>query len=93
MTRQAIALGQQIFLAVFLLPAFCLTQQPTEPVDTSPIDGETYYLINQVSGLQMDLNNGSSAAGALIVIDDRSFTSLSQRWAMTRLPTGSWAMV
>jgi arabinogalactan endo-1,4-beta-galactosidase len=92
MTRQAIALGQQIFLAVFLLPAFCLTQQPTEPVDTSPIDGETYYLINQVSGLQMDLNNGSSAAGALIVIDDRSFTSLSQRWAMTRLPTGSWAI-
>lgn len=92
MTRQAIALGKQIFLAVFLLPAFCLAQQPPEPADTSPIDGETYYLINQLSGLQMDLNNGSSAAGASIVINDRSFTSLSQRWAMTRLPAGSWVI-
>jgi hypothetical protein len=30
---------------------------PPEPVDPSPINGEMYYLINQVSAQQMDLND------------------------------------
>jgi arabinogalactan endo-1,4-beta-galactosidase len=85
-------LSQSLLLAGIFLPAWCIAQQPPEPVDISPIDGETYYIINQLSSLQMDLNNGSSAPGGSIVIESRSFTSITQRWAMTRLTTGSWAI-
>ena len=81
-----------LFLLCSLLPACGWAQQPTEPVDISPIDGETYYFINQLSGLQMDLNNGSIASGAAILLETRSFTSLTQRWALTRLPAGGWAI-
>jgi arabinogalactan endo-1,4-beta-galactosidase len=65
---------------------------PVEPVDTSPINGETYYLINQLSGLQVDLDGGSITPGQPVVIENRSFTSLTQRWAFTHLPGGDWAI-
>lgn len=64
--------------------------QPPSPVDPSPINGETYYLINQLSGLQMDLNGASTAIGDNILQNARSFMNLSQRWAMTKLPDGNW---
>jgi len=64
--------------------------QPPEPVDPRPIDGEVYYLVNQLSGLQVDLNNGSTAAGETMVLNTRSFTNLSQRWAFTRALDGNW---
>jgi hypothetical protein len=67
-------------------------QQPAEPVDISPINGEVYYLINQLSGLQADLNNGSTTAGAALLQQPRSFTSLTQRWALTRLSGNFWAI-
>jgi arabinogalactan endo-1,4-beta-galactosidase len=67
-------------------------QQPAEPVDISPINGETYYLINQLSGLQVDLDGGSTAAGQPLVLENHSFTSLTQRWAFTHLPGGNWAI-
>jgi arabinogalactan endo-1,4-beta-galactosidase len=66
------------------------SQQPAEPVDTTPLDGETYYISNQLSGLQVDLNNNSTAGGDHVVQQPRSFTSLSQRWAFTRLSGGFW---
>jgi arabinogalactan endo-1,4-beta-galactosidase len=75
-----------------LFPIAVLSQRPIEPVDFSPIDGETYYLINQLSGLQVDLSNGSAAAGATVVVQNRSFTGLSQRWAFTRLSADEWAI-
>jgi arabinogalactan endo-1,4-beta-galactosidase len=81
-----------IVMAEILLSAACGAQQPAEPVDISPIDGETYYLINQLSGLQVDLNNASTESGATILIQNRSFTSLTQRWAMTSLSGGLWAI-
>jgi arabinogalactan endo-1,4-beta-galactosidase len=81
-----------LLLIGVLLPIVAWAQQPAEPVDINPIDGETYYFINQLSGLQMDLDNGSTTAGASVLIDNRSFTSLTQRWAMTRLSAGSWAI-
>jgi arabinogalactan endo-1,4-beta-galactosidase len=65
---------------------------PVEPVDTSPINGETYYLINQLSGLQVDLDSGSTIPGQPVVLENRSFTSLTQRWAFTHLPGGGWAI-
>jgi arabinogalactan endo-1,4-beta-galactosidase len=65
---------------------------PVEPVDTSPINGETYYLINQLSGLQVDLDGGSITPGQPVVVENRSFTSLTQRWAFTHLPAGDWAI-
>jgi len=67
-------------------------QMPVEPVDPSPINGETYYLINQLSGLQVDLDGGSITPGQPVVIQNRSFTSLTQRWAFTHLPGGDWAI-
>ncbi len=60
--------------------------QPLEPVDPSPINGEMYYFINQLSGLQMDLNNSSTTPGDNILVNSRSFSSLGQRWAFTEVP-------
>lgn len=60
--------------------------QPQEPVDPSPINGEMYFFINQISGLQMDLNNNSSTPGDNILVNSRSFSSLGQRWAFTKVP-------
>jgi len=66
------------------------SQQPPEPTDISPIDGEVYYVANQLSGLQADLNNNSATAGDNIVQQPRTFTNTSQRWAFTKLPSGTW---
>ncbi|MGA9305233.1 MAG: RICIN domain-containing protein [Candidatus Sulfotelmatobacter sp.] len=65
------------------------SQQPAEPTDITPINGQVYYVINQLSGLQADLNNNSTTAGANIVQQPRTFTNTSQRWAFTALPGGS----
>ena len=65
------------------------SQQPPEPTDITPLDGEVYYVVNQLSGLQADLNNNSTTAGDHIVQQQRSFTNLSQRWAFTGFPAAS----
>ena len=70
-------------------PANAAVTQPPSPVDPSPIDGETYYLVNPASGMQADLASGS-ALRAHVVQNTRSFTNLSQRWAMTKVPGGNW---
>jgi arabinogalactan endo-1,4-beta-galactosidase len=80
------------FFVAVLAPAAARAQQPTEPVDINPIDGETYYLINQLSGLQADLDGGSTTPGQPVALETRSFTSLTQRWAFTHLPDGDWAI-
>jgi arabinogalactan endo-1,4-beta-galactosidase len=81
-------------LLVFCLAGACALgepgQQPPEPVDITPINGEVYYVLNRLSGLQADLNNGSTAAGDNIVQQFRSFTDPGQRWAFTRLAGGLW---
>lgn len=66
------------------------SQQPPEPTDISPINGEVYYVANQLSGLQADLNNNSTTDGDHIVQQPRTFTNTSQRWAFTRLTGGAW---
>jgi arabinogalactan endo-1,4-beta-galactosidase len=68
------------------------SQQPAEPTDITPINGEVYYVLNQLSGLQADLNNNSSTAGANILADTRSFTNLSQRWAFNSFSAGLWTI-
>jgi arabinogalactan endo-1,4-beta-galactosidase len=65
------------------------SQQPAQPTDITPLNGEVYYVLNQLSGLQADLNNNSATAGDHIVQDQRSFTNLSQRWAFTKV-SGFW---
>lgn len=56
-----------LFAAIAASAMFACAQtpitQPPEPVDPSPINGETYYLMNQLSGLQMDFNGSSKANG------------------------------
>src|SRR5882672_6335639 len=64
------------------------SQQPPEPTDITPINGEVYYVVNQLSGLQADLNGNSSTPGDHIVQQPRTFTNTSQRWAFTKLPGG-----
>ena len=66
------------------------SNRPPQSTDVSPLDGETYYILNQRSGMQVDLPNNSTTAGDHIVQQPRSFTSLSQRWAFTKLPGGLW---
>jgi arabinogalactan endo-1,4-beta-galactosidase len=81
------------FLLIFIVCG-CIhalqAQQPSEPVAPNPINGETYYLVDQISGLQADLGSGSTNAGADLVQNTRSFTSLTQRWAFTLAPSGNW---
>jgi arabinogalactan endo-1,4-beta-galactosidase len=62
--------------------------QPSAPFDPSPINGDTYYLIDQATGLQA--NSATSAAGDDVVQSPRSFSALSQRWGMTKAPSGNW---
>ena len=83
----------RLFVFAFAVASTSLrAQMPVEPVDISPINGETYYLINQLSGLQVDLDGGSTTAGQPVVLETRSFTSLTQRWAFSHLPGGNWAI-
>ena len=81
-----------VFVAACGAEALFGATPPAEPSDISPIDGEVYYLINQLSGMQADLNNGSTTAGEGLLQQPRSFTSLTQRWALTRLPGDYWAI-
>ncbi len=80
----AALLAAGVLAAVAAAPARAAVTQPPEPVDPSPNNGQTYYMINQASGLQADLD------GDGIVQNPRSFTNLSQRWAMAKAPDGNW---
>jgi len=64
------------------------SQQPSEPTDITPLNGEVYYVLNQLSGLQVDLNNASTIPGDNLVQEPRSFTDPGQRWAFTHLSGG-----
>jgi hypothetical protein len=46
--------------------------------------------MNQLSGLEADLDNDSTTVGGHIVQQQQSFTNLSQRWAFTRHSGGFW---
>lgn len=73
-----------------LIVAATPSQQPAQPTDITPISGQSYYVLNQLSALQVDLNNNSTTSGAHMVQDPRSFTSLSQRWTITAVSGGLW---
>ena len=60
------------------------SQQPPEPTDITPISGQAFYVLDQLSGLQVDLNNGSAISGDQLVQKPRSFTNTSQRWIFTK---------
>ncbi len=64
------------------------TQPPSQPIDITPIDGEVYYLLNQLSGLEAVPN--SNISGDHVVIQAASFSNLSQRWALTLVSSESW---
>jgi arabinogalactan endo-1,4-beta-galactosidase len=80
----------RVLLVQFMLTTVLSAQQPMQPQDPSPINGETYYLVNQLSGFQADIDSGSSADGAALIQSQRNLTSLTQRWAVTQMPTGNW---
>jgi arabinogalactan endo-1,4-beta-galactosidase len=66
------------------------SQQPPQPVDISPISGQLYYVLNQLSGLQTDLNSNSVTNGDHLVQQSRIFTNTSQRWTFTAVSGGVW---
>ena len=66
------------------------SQQPPQPVDITPIDGQTYYILDQLSGLQVDLNNNSTTAGDHLAQQPRTFTNTSQRWTFRVVSGSSW---
>lgn len=73
-----------------LLATSGFAQQPQIAVDPTPIDGQSYYLLNQLSGQQADLHNASTTANDFLLQNNRNLTSLTQRWAFTYLSSGNW---
>ena len=69
-----------VFAVLASISTIAGAQQPAEPVDVSPNNGEIYYLVNQRNGLQAD---GTEAKdGGRVSVQPRSFTSTTQRWAL-----------
>jgi arabinogalactan endo-1,4-beta-galactosidase len=68
------------------------SQQPPEPTNITPIGGQAYYILDQLSGLQVDLNNNSTTLGAAVVQNARSFTDTSQRWNFTAGTGSVWGI-
>jgi arabinogalactan endo-1,4-beta-galactosidase len=66
------------------------SQQPPQPTDITPINAEIYYVLNQLSGFQVDLNNNSTTAGDHLVQQPRTFTNTGQRWTFTAVSGGFW---
>lgn len=64
------------------------SQQPPQPVDITPISGQSYYMLDQLSGLQVDLDNNSTTAGDHLLQNPPSFTDTSQRWTFTSTSGG-----
>ena len=73
-----------------LIVASAPSQQPPQPVDITPISGQSYYVLNQLSGMQADLNNNSTTSGDHLVEESRTFTNTSQRWTFNAVSDGSW---
>ncbi|MBW4028922.1 MAG: hypothetical protein HIU93_16270 [Acidobacteria bacterium] len=80
--------GAALLALITMLPG--LAQQPPEPVDRTPINGEVYVLVNQSNGLQLASNSVTPSEGGSAALLARDFTSLSQRWALTRLDEDHW---
>jgi arabinogalactan endo-1,4-beta-galactosidase len=68
------------------------TVPPPQPVDPTPINGEVYYVLSQLSGLQADLINDSTTSGDHVIQQERSFSDLGQRWAFTKLSADTWGI-
>ena len=62
-------------------------QQPPEPVDRTPQDGQAYALMNQATAAQLAV-----AGGAGVDTTARDLGNLSQRWALARLNDGNWKL-
>ena len=73
-----------------LLVASSTSQQPAQPTDVTPISGQAYYVVNQLSALQADLNNNSTVSGDHFLQEPRSFTNTSQRWIFDAVSAGLW---
>jgi arabinogalactan endo-1,4-beta-galactosidase len=79
-----------VFGALACVATMVGAQQPPEPLDIRPIDGEVYYLINQHSGLQAD--SPASNGSARVTQETWNFRETSQRWMLARAADGSWAI-
>lgn len=73
-----------------LIVAATSSQQPPQPVDITPISGQSYYVVNQLSGFQTDLNDNSITAGDRLLQQPRTFTNTSQRWIFNVVSAGLW---
>ena len=89
-TRPFLKAPLHVVLAFLSTGSVCSIAQSNEKQSgTGPADGEAYYLVNQRSGLQLDsAARGRNGSGA-VEQTTRSFSSLSQRWALTKLANGN----
>ena len=74
-------------VGLLVATTFVSAQQPAEPVERTPQDGQAYALMNQATGLQLSASGSGATAAA------RDLTSLAQRWATVRLFDGSYKLV
>jgi len=77
-----VKISNQLAILCTLAAMSAAAQQPPQPIDISPNDGEIYYLINQRDGLQVDAARTEDRGR--VSVQPRSFSSTSQRWALQR---------
>ena len=78
-----ISIQLAVLCTLLSIDLIAAAQQPPEPIDVSPNDGEIYYLINQQNGLQAAGDRGR------VSVQPRSFTSTAQRWALQRVDSSN----
>ncbi|GAA5186482.1 hypothetical protein GCM10023322_32820 [Rugosimonospora acidiphila] len=71
-------------------PALATAVQPPSPIDPSPVNGQSYYLVSQASGLQAGGNGATTKDGDNVRQSLRNFSDLGQRWSVTKVPSGNW---
>ena len=90
--KSLVSLGPRKIIFFLLIASVCARpQQPTEPVDPTPQDGESYALMDQATGMQLT-GNASGLAGSDVLESPRDLGSLAQRWDLTRLDGGAFKL-
>jgi hypothetical protein len=72
------------------------TTPRAQPTDITPISGEVYYVLNQLSGLQGDLIgfclDSASSARVTWVVQNPCAATATQRWTLTPVSNGYYTI-
>jgi arabinogalactan endo-1,4-beta-galactosidase len=67
------------------------SQQPSEPIDPTPQDGESYALMDQATGMQLT-GSAPGLSSSDVIESSHDLGSLAQRWDLTRLDGGAFKL-